>query len=86
MDKLRGHFTRERQGTWSLEPLQAQLQALIERKGEGLARHPLVEHYRWQLEEFRVSLFAQELGTQAPVSEKRLQILWKELQEAVTIP
>ncbi|QQD17188.1 ATP-dependent RNA helicase HrpA [Spongiibacter nanhainus] len=85
IDKLRGHFTRDRQCTLTLEPLQAQLQALIERKGEGIARHPLVEQYRWQLEEFRVSLFAQELGTQAPVSEKRLKILWKELQEAVTI-
>ena len=27
---------------------------------------------RWMLEEFRVSLFAQTLGTHIPVSEKRL--------------
>ena len=32
--------------------------------------------YRWMLEEWRVSLFAQELGTLAPVSEKRLDRLW----------
>jgi ATP-dependent helicase HrpA len=33
--------------------------------------------YRWMLEEFRVSLFAQELGTARPVSAKRLEELWK---------
>lgn len=36
----------------------------------------LVEEYRWMVEEFRVSVFAQELGTSTPVSPKRLdQIL-----------
>lgn len=30
------------------------------------------DDYRWLLEEYRVSLFAQELGTARPVSEKRL--------------
>ncbi len=32
--------------------------------------------YRWMLEEFRVSLFAQELGTAMPVSAKRLEEEW----------
>ncbi|MDF2181976.1 ATP-dependent RNA helicase HrpA [Neptuniibacter sp. CAU 1671] len=36
----------------------------------------LLEDYRWMLEEYRVSLFAQQLGTQYPVSEKRLRQLW----------
>ncbi len=31
--------------------------------------------FRWLLEEFRVSIFAQELGTAAPVSDKRLEAL-----------
>ena len=31
--------------------------------------------YRWLLEEFRVSLFAQELRTLTPVSAKRLEEL-----------
>ncbi len=34
------------------------------------------EEYRWLLEEFRISLFAQELKTSAPVSAKRLDALW----------
>ncbi len=35
--------------------------------------------YRWMLEEFRVSLFAQELRTAYPVSAKRLDALWSKV-------
>ena len=35
--------------------------------------------YRWMVEEFRVSLFAQELGTKKPVSADRLKRLWRKL-------
>ena len=31
-----------------------------------------VDEFRWMIEEFKVSLFAQELGTAFPVSPKRL--------------
>jgi ATP-dependent helicase HrpA len=33
------------------------------------------EDFRWMLEEFRVSIFAQELGTAQPVSAQRLKAL-----------
>ena len=33
--------------------------------------------YRWMVEEYRVSLFAQELHTPQPVSPKRLDALWE---------
>jgi ATP-dependent helicase HrpA len=33
------------------------------------------EAFRWLLEEYRVSIFAQELGTAVPVSVKRLEAL-----------
>lgn len=36
-----------------------------------------LETFRWMLEEYRVSLFAQELKTAVPVSAKRLRELWK---------
>lgn len=35
--------------------------------------------FRWHIEEWRVSLFAQELKTPYPVSQKRLEKLWAEL-------
>jgi ATP-dependent helicase HrpA len=38
---------------------------------------PAVVDYRWLLEEFRVSLFAQQLGTVRPVSSKRLEHAWR---------
>jgi len=39
-----------------------------------------LERYRWMLEEYRVSLFAQELGTAHPVSAKRLERLWEKVK------
>lgn len=38
-----------------------------------------LDAFRWLLEEYRVSLFAQELGTAQPVSEQRLWRLWKKV-------
>ena len=38
-----------------------------------------LKHYRWMLEEYRVSLFAQALKTKFPISEKRLKKYWNEL-------
>jgi ATP-dependent helicase HrpA len=38
-------------------------------------------HYRWMLEEYRISLFAQELKTRFPVSDKRLRKYWNELSD-----
>jgi len=39
-------------------------------------QHPELVHYRWLLEEYRVSLFAQTLKTAEPVSAKRLKAAW----------
>nr|XP_061800913.1 ATP-dependent RNA helicase HrpA-like [Nerophis lumbriciformis] len=38
-----------------------------------------LEPFRWQVEEYRVSLFAQRLKTAGPVSAKRLSRLWSQL-------
>jgi ATP-dependent helicase HrpA len=42
--------------------------------------------FRWLVEEFRVSLFAQDLGTDGPVSAVRLRRLWEELAPASAKP
>ena len=39
-----------------------------------------LDHYRWMLEEFRVSQFAQTLGTAFPISEKRLDKQLKKVE------
>ena len=39
-----------------------------------------IQELRWLLEELRVSFFAQELRTPQPVSVKRLDKLWVQIQ------
>lgn len=41
----------------------------------------LLDEFQWMIEEFKVSLFAQELRTPYPISGARLNKKWKELQE-----
>ena len=36
-----------------------------------------MRRYRWMIEEYRVSLFAQALGTEVPVSVRRLDEAWR---------
>lgn len=47
--------------------------------GEGHWYTPAVDRFRWALEEYRVQLFAQRLGTAQKVSTKRLDELWAEI-------
>jgi ATP-dependent helicase HrpA len=49
---------------------------VAERKGHVDVR---MQEFRWLLEELRVSLFAQELRTPQPVSTKRLDRVWAQL-------
>ena len=51
-----------------------------DRDGQALALNEALQGYRWSLEEFRVSLFAQTLKTRMPVSAKRLEKQWQELE------
>jgi ATP-dependent helicase HrpA len=56
----------------ALRRLQAASRLTVERERR-------VEEFRWMVEEFKVSLFAQELGTAVPVSAKRLEQFLVEL-------
>jgi ATP-dependent helicase HrpA len=38
-----------------------------------------LDDYRWMLEEYRVSVFAQELGTNGPISPQRLEKAWEKV-------
>ena len=42
-----------------------------------------VESFRWMIEEFKVSLFAQELKTPFPISKKRMDNLMGEIKRMV---
>ena len=40
---------------------------------------PMLIHYRWMLEEFRIQLFAQKLGTAISVSAAKLYEHWAKI-------
>jgi ATP-dependent helicase HrpA len=50
-----------------------------ERNRKAGRREPALAEFRWLLEELKVSLFAQELKTPSPVSYKRLDRAWADL-------
>jgi ATP-dependent helicase HrpA len=50
----------------------------VEKKSKKGLLIPELDPFRWMLEEFRVSLFAQQLKTAYPVSAKRLDKAWDE--------
>ncbi|WP_411969239.1 ATP-dependent RNA helicase HrpA [Paucibacter sp. B2R-40] len=77
LDKLRADPARDAKLLAELRPLeQRYLRRVMEMKG---APDPRMTDFRWQLEELRVSLFAQELRTPQPVSVKRLEKVWAQL-------
>ena len=46
-------------------------------RGDKWQRDDALVEFCWLLEEYRVSLFAQPVGTRVPVSNKRLQKAWQ---------
>ena len=78
LDKLRADPARDAVRLAGLRPLEQRwLRRVAELKG---APHARLDEYRWLLEELRVSLFAQELRTPQPVSLKRLDKAWAQLE------
>ncbi len=60
----------------------ARLASLAAREHPGPERLRLTAEYRSMLEEYKISLFAPELKTAFPVSAKRLEKKWQELERA----
>ncbi|MBI5279588.1 MAG: ATP-dependent RNA helicase HrpA [Burkholderiales bacterium] len=77
LDKLRTDAARDTARMAELKPQEQRYWRLVaERKGAVDER---MEDFRWLLEELRVSFFAQELKTPQPVSNKRLEKVWSQL-------
>ena len=62
-------------------PFWEQYREAVVAKSCRIASHAALAEYRWMLEEYRISLFAQELKTAVPVSPKRLEIKWLKATE-----
>ncbi|RZA24120.1 MAG: DUF3418 domain-containing protein, partial [Proteobacteria bacterium] len=76
LEKLPSQVQKDRVWSGELANLWSQYQTRLNKHGQEGKRDPQLEVYRWLLEEYRVSLFAQQLGTKVPVSDKRLSKQW----------
>jgi len=77
LEKLPASEQRDSRGMAGVLTLQNKYLA---RRGQVKGEAPAeLDDFRWQLEELRISLFAQELKTPYPVSIKRLDKLWDTL-------
>jgi ATP-dependent helicase HrpA len=78
LDKLSGDTGRERKQAATVRHYQEYYEHAVASGRTGKA----VEEFRWLVEELRVSLFAQGLGTSVKVSPERLDRLWKDITSA----
>lgn len=83
LDKLstRGR-ARDAELADQVRSVMADWRARVDRRreeGRAVAEDPELERFRWLIEEWRVSLFAQELGSVEPISLQRLQKRWAAL-------
>ena len=79
MGRLNGQYLKDQKALALLAPWLAQCES-AEASYPGLLRLSAAAHqFRWMLEEFRVSLFAQQMKTRLPVSAKRLEQQWQQV-------
>ncbi|HYD77970.1 ATP-dependent RNA helicase HrpA [Ramlibacter sp.] len=77
LDKLRADPARDTARMGDVKPQEQRYWRLVaERRGHVDDR---MQDFRWLLEELRVSLFAQELRTPQPVSVKRIEKVWAQV-------
>jgi len=81
LDSLRsGGLARDRKHTKEIQALwQAYCDRARQHQESGIF-DPELALYRWMLEEYRISCFAQRLGTAIPVSARRLERQWEKVR------
>lgn len=75
-DKIASQLQRDRVWSGELTACWEQYRTRLAKHGQEGKRDANLQLYRWMLEEYRVSLFAQQLGTKMAVSDKRLSKQW----------
>jgi len=74
LEKLQGSLKRDEENRREFEKYRHRYEQRLE---EIAGREdPNLDTYRWMVEEYRVSLFAQSLGTSMPISPNRLEKQW----------
>ncbi|MFI6581648.1 ATP-dependent RNA helicase HrpA [Embleya sp. NPDC050493] len=72
LQRLEADPVRDRERMLKVHQIQAAYRDLMDRQTKGAPMPADVAAVRWQIEELRVSYFAQSLGTPQPVSDKRI--------------
>ncbi|MBF8766994.1 ATP-dependent RNA helicase HrpA [Pseudomonas putida] len=80
LEKLGSQVQKDRVWSGELANLWAQYKARADKHAQEGKRDEQLALYRWWLEEYRVSLFAQQLGTKVPISDKRLSKQWSQVE------
>lgn len=80
LDKLQGQLQRDRLRIAEVDELVQLHQAAVKQLGIPYYANPELLHFYWLLQELRMSLFAQPLGTSEPVSNKRLRQKWNDIK------
>lgn len=86
LQRAQGDVTRDARLQGELDPVITQFRQLCERQSPECGAsydHDELTRLRWMIEEFRLSLFAQELHTLAPISAKRLAAQLQQARRAV---
>jgi ATP-dependent helicase HrpA len=79
LDKLEaGGVARDNVGMLAVQALEDAYDAALDALVPGTRTPAALAAVKWMIEEFRVSLFAQELGTAFSVSEKRIRTALRE--------
>ena len=79
LDKLSGHLQRDAVAMQTVHDLEAEYRAAVDAVPSTVPTPAALRAVRWDLEELRISFFAQELGTAHTVSEKRIRKRLREL-------
>ena len=79
VERLSGQYAKDQKGMAMLAPFAAKLKEAREQRVGLEALCSEAQELFWMLEEFRISLFAQQLGTKIPVSSKRLEQQWSKV-------
>jgi ATP-dependent helicase HrpA len=79
LDKYGANPERDARHAAAIAGLWNRYEQRLEKHRKAGTDDPKLVEFRWQIEELRISLFAQELKTPYPVSVKRLQKLWEEV-------
>ena len=82
LDKIQANSERDRKARIEISSLWEEYKKRSDTLLKSNQNSVQLNEYRWLLEEYRISLFAQEIKTLSPISAKRLKKAWNEISDA----